>query len=253
MKKNSMELWSNWIGIPGVALFVFSMLVYPWFDGPNQWAQPQLNWAHVQLVWDKWQTFNAAALAFVASLIALNISRIKDEKQRARDFLASKAFLPDAFSELTDYFRASANTLDHLWNSGSSVIAAPASPTAYRDVFKDCIRHATPEVSQYLAKVLVDLQVHQARLAGITTDAATPDELSLLSYMLALGKLKVAIDKQYEFARGEGPFNPAIPIWDDFKNAYSGLNLHLEDYAFAEWSLQTFTEKHIAGRLKKAG
>jgi len=245
MNKSNLEDWANWVGIPGVALYVCSMLIYPWVEG-------QGSWAHVHEVWDKWQTFNAAALAFLASLIALNLSRIKDEKQRERDFLASKAFLPSAFSELSVYFKSSASILAHIWESGVAGIVAPTPPSAYRDAFKDCIRHATPEGGEHLTAILVKLQIHEARLGDAARSASAADKYALISYLFALGELKVLVDKQYEFARGEAPFDGIPASWDDFKNAYGILDLHLEDYEVDEkWTLKAVTQRALERRDKQ--
>lgn len=244
MNKKNLEDVVNWLGIPSVALYVYSMLIHPWIDGHGSWV-------HVQAVWDKWQTFNAALLAFLASLVALNISRIKEEKQRERDFLASKAFLPAAFSELSLYFKASATTLERIWETGVAGVVAPAPPNVYRDVFKDCIRHATPEIGEYLADILVKLQIHEARLENTTQGTLAADRHTLISYLYSLGHLKVLIDKQYEFARGDAQFDRIAANWDDFRNAYSILGLHLEDYEIDErWTLKAVTERAIERRGK---
>lgn len=231
----------NLVGIPMIALYVVCMFFHPWKS--SGW-----DWTHVHAVWDDWQTLNAAMLAFVASLIALNISRIKDEKQRERDFSASRAFLPAAFSELTGYFSECAHFLDTAWNSGTQNIAAPPPAQAYREVFRDCIRHATPEVGAYLASILVELQIHESRLHELENrQHRVSDRYSLLSYMLALGKLKVLVDRQYEFARGRDSFNPLPAVFEDFRNAYSIMNLHVEDYqASATFTLRGVTERHVA-------
>jgi hypothetical protein len=187
-------------------------------------------------------------LAFVASLIALNISRIREEKQRQRDFLASRAFLPAAFSELSTYFSASANFLSAVWVSGSTGASAPAQVGTYRSVFLDCIRHSTPEVGEYLSEILVQLQVHESRLDELSHDRSlASDRHTLVSYMLGLGKLKVLVDRQYDFARGRQAFDALPATLEDFQNAYRILNLHQGDYVVSEnFSLQSVTVRYVA-------
>lgn len=241
MKKVRVEVWLNWVGTPLAAIYIFCMFVYPWKSGGWKWA-------HVHAVWHDWQTLNAAMLAFLASLIALNISRFRDEKQRERDFLASKAFLPAAFSELSDYFKKSAEFLVSAWNSEGARVSAPLPAESYRSVFLESIRHATPEVGEYLTELLVQLQVHESRLEELNrrSDSAT-DRHTLIPYMLALGKLKVLVDRQFDFARGRERFNEQPASWEDFRNAYSILDLHLELYAIDEnFTLQSLTERYLA-------
>lgn len=97
------------MGLPLAVLFAYCLLIYPWLAGRGSWD-------HVQNVWDRWQTFNAAALAFATTVLALQITRYKDEKQQIREFSVAKAFLPAAFSEMSAYFKSSAQTVQEAWS-----------------------------------------------------------------------------------------------------------------------------------------
>lgn len=238
----------NRIGIPCVAVYVYSMLIHPWIVSG-------FSWRHVHAVWDNWQTFNAALLAFFASWIALNIARARDERQRqrdshqqAREYFATSALLPAAFSDLNAYFKASAAVLNHLWEEVEPKPKAPEPASFYRGIFQNCIRHADANIARYLKQILVDLQIHEARLDSITSSGVVADRHSLIVYAYALAKLKVAVDKQYSFARDEKDFDESSPVWDDFKSAYSILNIDRDDYVVAEFNLTEFTVKRI-GKL----
>lgn len=162
LKPDTFVTLLNWIGIPIVALYVGSMFVYPWFA--SDWT-----WTSVESVWDRWQSLNVGMLAFVSSIAAFNIGRYNAEKQREREFMAYKAFLPDALSGLTSYLVDSANLLREGWEAtqGHSFhTALPIPPPDFKEVFRDCIRHADREVGEYLARILKRLQVHAARLAS---------------------------------------------------------------------------------------
>ena len=50
--------------LPLVSIYIFSMVVYPFFNG---------GWGHVQNVWSSWQALNVGVIAFVSSLIAFYI------------------------------------------------------------------------------------------------------------------------------------------------------------------------------------
>ena len=150
----------NWTGFPAVTLYVVCMFIFPWIDGRGEWA-------HVQDVWNRWQGLNVGMLAFISSITAFNISRFNAEKQREREFLASKAFLPAALSELVSYFNESASVFIAGWKLAPGQqpsIVPPILPGEYKVVFENCIRHAEPKVGEYLSKILVKLQVHDARV-----------------------------------------------------------------------------------------
>lgn len=84
--------------------YSFSMLIYPWFKGG-------FSWNYVHSVWYTWQSLNVGVLAFSSSIIAFNISRYNSEKQRQRDFIAERALLPQALSDLCKYLEQSSEVL----------------------------------------------------------------------------------------------------------------------------------------------
>jgi hypothetical protein len=237
-----LEVWSNRAAVPGVAIYLYGMVIFPLGKG-------NFSWEHLHAVWETWQTFNAAVLAFFASVIALNVSRISEEKQRERDFLAARAFLPAAFSDLTAYFKACGAALTQVWDGGTPVIVAPTPPNSHREAFKECIRHATPEIGEQLTAILVKLQVHEARLQEVVEKRRAADKYSVLSYLFSLAEMKVRVDKLFDFARGEALFDQSPMVWANFKNAYSVLDLDVEHYEIsAENSLQALTQRLLKKR-----
>jgi hypothetical protein len=227
------------------------MFVYPFFEGHGSWQ-------HVQLVWDRWQSLNAATLAFLASLVAFNITRYNEKHQREREFVAAKAFLPSTFSGLMGYFDHSASIYTELWESNgraNTTLIQPELPEDCRDVFSNCIRHADATVGTYLSNILSRLQVHEARLQQIVAGSANGrdrviDRLSLISYMYRLGELYALIGKQFDFARGEKPFEETSLTWENFRNAYSILGIHVGEIWVNDVNLEAFTRRAIerAGR-----
>jgi hypothetical protein len=107
LKPDTLVNLLNFVGLPAAILYAFCMLVWPWISGCGDWG-------YVQGVWDRWQSLNVGMLALVSSITAFNISRYNAAKQRQRDLLAPKAFLPAALSELVSYFKASANIFNLL-------------------------------------------------------------------------------------------------------------------------------------------
>lgn len=238
----------NYVGVPLLVVYAFSMFAFPWIDGHGSWT-------HVQAVWDRWQTLNAGALAFLASLVAFNISRYNENLQRERDFVSAKAFLPSALSSLMEYCSRCSMIYGTLWSANGHAptpIERPHLPSDYREVFSNCIRHADPEVGSYLSNILVRLQVHDARLRDViaqsqasTTQAV--DRHTLLAYLYRLGELYALIGKLFGFARGEEAFAAKPLAWEDFRNAYGVLDLVTEDiYIDDKMNLQAFTKRAIA-------
>lgn len=228
-------------------VYASGMLVYPWFVSPR-------GWKHVQLVWDHWQGLNVGMLAFLSSVIAFNISRYNAEQQRAREFLAAKAFLPVAFDELCGYFKGSASVLARAWKRQGNEnidIDPPHLPSDYREIFEKCIRHATPEVGQYLVNILVQLQVHNARMREFFRKddgviRINPHRLNLLTYLYRLSQLQALINKNFGFARNIEPFDPAPLNWEDFRNAFGNLSIWPQEYVADDHSnLEGFTKRAI--------
>jgi uncharacterized short protein YbdD (DUF466 family) len=239
----------NYAGIPLLALYVSAMFIFPWFDEHG-------NWAHVQAVWDRWQTLNAGALAFLASLIAFNIAKFNENIQREREFVAAKSFLPSTLSELMQYFSQSARVLEGLWEANgyppATRITHPDLPPGYREVFSNCIRHADPQVGTYLSNILVHLQVHDARLRDATantteTGGSEPDRYSVIAYLYRLGQLYALVGKLFSFARGEESFDSKALNWEDFRNAFGVLEVELDDiYIDDKMNLFAFTQRILA-------
>lgn len=174
------------------------MCIVPWFYG---------DWDYVHGVWLDWQTLNTGVLAFLSSITAFKISSVTVEKQRQRDFVASRALLPQKLDDLCQYLSDSAKSLQSAYysrghRSEMSEITVPKLSEAHFETFQECIRHATPEVGDYLAKVLNMLQVHGARLETVCKKPQTNQRYyNTLFYGIA--ELKVSVDNLFPLARGE--------------------------------------------------
>jgi len=237
----------NWIGVPLALVYIASMFVYPWLD--KGW-----DWNLVQNVWERWQSLNVGMLALVSSITVFNIARFNANKQRERDFQATKAFLPAALSELMHYLELCAAVLAQGWeaNRKQPLSAKPPSlPGEYREVFQQCIRHAEPDVGDYLSKILVRLQIHNSRIRDYienyeNAERVDPNRHNLLTYLYRLGELQALIGKLFSFARSEEQFNNHPLEWEDFRNAFGNLDILVEDYRIDEtMNLEGFTKRAI--------
>lgn len=232
-------------------VYFICMFVAPWIQGRGDWT-------YVQNVWDRWQSLNVGLLAFIASITALNISRFNSERQRERDFLASKAFLPSALSELVDYFEVSAVVYKEGWSAAPGGVKPdfklPKLPNEYKPVFQECIRHAPPDVGNYLSQILMRLQVHDARLRSYVSQGEDdsqfnfmPQQYNLISYFYHLGELQAMVNKLFYFARNIKEFEVDPITWEDFHTAYANLNIWEEQIRISDdFDLEIFTKRAIA-------
>jgi len=243
---------ANYVGWPLLAIYGFSVFVYPW--PASGW-----NWQHAQLVLDRWQTLNAGALAFIASLVAFNISRYNEDRQREREFTAAKAALPSALSSLCEYCLQSAEVFCALAKPVGVMprkITCPVLPADCKPVFTECIRHADPEIGDYLANILVRLQIHDARIRSAVGQPARRrfvDKPALISYSLRLGELHSLICNLFAFARSEEPFQLRDLTWEDFRNSYSILKIDdAELYIDESMNLVAFTQRWLVRTTKQS-
>jgi len=219
-------------------IYLSCMIAVPLFMG---------DWRDVQEVWDRWQGFNVGVLAFGASFIAFEITRYNESRQRKRDFLAARAFLPEALSELTTYLNGSAAVLMTAWN-GTPQVAIPPVPLQYRDVFSNCIRHADSSTGEKLADILVWLQVHTARLQLFLANPAHTQammRINVLENLRLVGELQAKVNRMFGFARGMDELDSGPLEWEDYKTAYANLGLNMQNLVVGKFSLESLTKAHI--------
>lgn len=238
----------NWAGIASFIIYMLSMLVIPLIKGG-------FSWTYLQGVWDTWQGLNVGVLAFISSVIALNISRWHAHDQRKRDFVAAKAFLPEALSELTTYFIDSASVFMEGWERveqrpGRQLVSLTTQisnlPDNYKAIFANCIRFADAETGRYLAYILMLFQVHHARLRSFSEAFGGNSQTlvvreNIVIYLYRLGELQALINKLFDFARGLEEFQGSELTRDDFHTAYHNLNIWPGEFS----DLEAFTRREI--------
>jgi len=234
-QKNISIRMIKWIGVILFIAYVFGMLLYPLFEGG-------FSWDHLHSVWNNWQALNVGILAFLSSIIAFSISRFNANKQRERNFIAARAFLPEALSELAKYFRSSADLLKEAWDrvdtkSAKSPLTntVPELPNSYKKVFSRCIQYAEPEVAEFLAYILMRLQIHHSRIEGLGQSFRKNHTMinmsgNIISYLYRLAELQALIGRIFDFARGLNPFDGRNLELADYDNAYSNLSIYPADY-----------------------
>lgn len=218
----------NKIGGSLIAVYVVAMFIVPTL-------QTMPNWNALQDVWDRWQGLNVGMLAFIASIIAFNISAYNAEQERKRNFVATRAFLPEAFSDLISYCYQSISVLDEAWQRTRNdsdrcrtplETPIPSLPNSYRPVFQDCIKTASPEVGERLAYILTKLQIHNSRMQSLGEEFHPNSRVSIaphnvITYLYAIAKIHALICQLYEFARGEEDFEEASLTLKNYQTAFS--------------------------------
>lgn len=235
----------NWIGLPIIAAYLYSMFIYPWTDG--EWS-----WCHVHSVWHYWQSLNVGMLAFTSSVIVFNAAQNSERKRREREHVAARAFLCDALAELSLYLKSYAAVVREAWQKSESgredralASSKPELPGKYREIFSSCIATAEAGVGDYLADILIRLQIGHSRLLGLYDQFADPDSLVLRAnvkvYMFRLAELKAIINNTYSYARNMAELKPVNLIWEDYLTAFGNLEIEYRDYE----DLEEFTKRTI--------
>ena len=221
---------------PLVLTYIVSMFIHPILNS---------NWSDIQAVWDRWQALNVGLLAFISSAIAFYISRYNADRQRARDFIAARAFLPDALSSLCKYSESCATLLieayrlalnNNLYDRLPPAVLnteVPSLTSDYKEIFAKCISLAPPQIGDHLAKILNKLQIHQSRIGSLPdqikeNSVTVVTKQNIRSHLVDLGELRALMNVIFDAARGEGEFKTQKLSIDDFKTAYLNLGIILE-------------------------
>jgi len=249
---------TNWLWILfgiTIALYIISMIICPWFEGNGDWE-------YVQATWYSWQSFNAGVLLFFSSIVALKITIYSENEQSKRNFLAARAFLPEALSELTTYLKLSTDLLKEAWQKTKDksktplTTKVPSLPASYKEIFAKLIGYAEPDVGNHLVLILVRLQVHDSRINTLsrnfyensTNENSTTIILpqNIISYFYCLAELQVLINKTFRYARGLEEFDNSDLIWSDYLNVYHFLDIAPDEFD----DLEGFTKRAIENKIE---
>lgn len=206
--KNEMVI--NWVLIIAGVFYFYSMFVHPFFGGQKNC----IDLDYVQKVWKVWQPLNVGVLAFTSSYIIFLAATFSEEAKRSRAFRADRAMLPHALSEIVHYTE---NGMDYVRsvglriNAGSNDVmrSPPELPNFYKDVFRKCIGTADEDDGEYLAGIIVRMQIINSRLRKVSK--ASPHRLKeegidfdkVKSLMCDLAEIYAMVANFFPFARGE--------------------------------------------------
>jgi hypothetical protein len=219
-------------------IYFFSMFLYPLYMGGGSWK-------YLHEVWYDWQAWNVGLLAFASTLILFNISRYQAAQQIHRELIATRAFMPEALSELNQYCHDSVTILKVMHEAFreeekdraffesrlKKPISLPVEPTKYREVFSKCISLSDAKLSEYLAHILKCMQVQNSRISGMYSTYSGKSQTiwgtpGTLTGMVMLCELYQLINNLFSYARGEQEtFNTTELTMKTFDISIHGLNL----------------------------
>ena len=205
------------------AIYLMAMVIYPVVHG---------DWEYVLSVWYRWQGLNVGVLAFTSSIIFFYAAKFNSKKQREREFIAAKAFLPQAVNELISFHVQSIEMYKKVW-AGVLHIPRPIQPTKYRDVFRNCIRHSDNRVGDILTDVLVSLQVQMSISDMVANNLDRYDDIdksSVVYYIFDSVRLLIVLDKVFNFTNKDIGCIPLDLSSSDFEAMYRELEINPSEY-----------------------
>lgn len=235
-------------GLIFLVVYCYSMFVHPFLESG-------FNWRYVQGVWRDWQSLNMGFLAFISSYTIFMVSKQSNTLKHQKEQLAARALLPQALSELLSYFVDCAHMVDIAWqhmsyDKGSSRIGftnrCPIVPEKVWEIFKLCMQVSDPKIGNYLAEILVDIQVNHSRMKELYSQLSDKNGIrlnktDLIVYAYALGKLYVMVDNTFNYSRGESD-----SISDEFDMGIYRLAYRKYKFKYLnQSSLCQFTEKRL--------
>lgn len=197
------------IAIFFILIHLLAMIIYPLVNS-------KLSWTRIHQTWMDWQTYNAAFIALIASFIAYKATVYNYSKERENNFFAEKALLPHALDTLCSYTKDCAEINLSLigrarTGSGSKSYFRqfPDSiPTPNKDalaVFTACIRYSDRDLGRYLAKILEEIQVINARLESLRENDFNYEIIPEITdaQLMYIAGTRFKLESLFSFARNE--------------------------------------------------
>lgn len=196
-----------------IIVYILSMIVYPA-------VIYKLNWFDIHQAWIDWQTYNAAIIALIASIIAYKATTYQYHKERENNYRAAKSLLPHALSELCDYLDDCAQLHAYFYHRSlnrelNAVITTPPLPNQAISTMVECIRFSDTTVGDYLAKIIEDLQLFQTRAISATAQNYSPHRSTEIARIRELAIARFKINELFDYARNEEDFSATIVNLDE--------------------------------------
>lgn len=172
-----------------------------------------------------WQTLNAAVLTLIGAIFFYQGAtrrekgkQLREEKKEAkrlqRELIASRAFIPHALASIIPYLVSASKYYEEVYRlimedeihqvktieHNELDRYRPMPLNSYQSAFKDFFRYAPPIYTNWLVKIVEDLQVVESRMQ--------PDSLSLrpenvVGELVLLCEILAKVQRSFSYARGD--------------------------------------------------
>ncbi|MDC9499699.1 MULTISPECIES: hypothetical protein [Pseudoalteromonas] len=132
-------------------------------------------WQSAITTWKEWQTFNAAIIAFLSTLLIVHSTKISERKNMLRKRNATKAFMPTALAELCDYMKSLIQLLEKL-HQGNEAFELKVKPNIPAQAFIRIEKfieesvHQDQKLVEHLIIVINSIQIFDSRLTALLTE-----------------------------------------------------------------------------------
>ncbi len=181
-----------------LGIYVCFMIIAPISNG---W-QPAIS------TWKEWQTFNAAIIAFLSTLLIVHSTKIAEQKNTLRKRNATKAFMPIALAEISDYLVELIKILDELHQEKKDfkVEFKPQLPEAAFKRIEKFIEQSSNQdekLIEHLTITINSAQVYDSRITSILTENVISNKKDRAFYQITQCTLLHAlVSGMFDFARG---------------------------------------------------
>lgn len=194
------------------------------------------SWVETQNIWDRWQTLNTGVLAFGAGMFVYWATKYNEKKELERKFFAVIPFIADVASELSTYLKMSATFINESIDNGElhQVVGgsfhAPPWPGSER--LREVVELSSPHISDFVSKLIIELQIHKARMDELAKNNRAEISLNLLYYGVGVAVLHARVGRLFELSRNDLDSYDSQENYmlstGDLKNSISVLNLNVD-------------------------
>lgn len=226
-----------------------------------------------QLAWLKdWQPLVAAAVAFTGASIAayvaynntkktLQHSEKLEQQRRQRKHAATRAVLPLALAQLTDYAEQSAFLLRGLLGKFEKEVlpsgaisegAVPRLPSETIKSISEFIEFSDSVDTRVLENTIAWVQIHDSRIRGMVKDDSHSSskrltlKINVEEYILDAATIYAGAVAVYNYSRRRQDGIPSTIGWGDVRRALANMRFGELDFPQIE-KLLAGREKHSSG------
>jgi hypothetical protein len=156
-----------------LGLYFWFMIISPFVDATC--VSFACRWQSALDTWQNWQTFNAAVIAFISTLIIIHSTRISEQKNALKRRHSATAFMSSALAELCGYVEDLIKLLDEIHQEKKEFKLefkpqVPESALKRIEKFIEESSHQDQKIIEHLVIVVNTIQVFDSRLTSILSD-----------------------------------------------------------------------------------